>query len=106
MADSPVFDRVCAEVERATSLDRLTTRGTLRIACKGAGLDPASIDGLQMQVLLRRVLPSELQTRGVADAAALCERIAVAVAGVAASSAAPDRAAAAASTIARFGSDS
>ena len=105
MADSPVFDRACVELERRTGLERLALRGTVRIGCRSAGLDAASIDTSQMQVLLRRVLPQELANRGVAGAADMCEAVASMLSGVA-FDVTPDRAGAAASAIARFGNGS
>jgi hypothetical protein len=68
-AESAAFDRTCEELEERTDLDRLEARGTVRIALKGAGLDGASVDPAQMAIVLRKVLPSELETRGIADGA-------------------------------------
>jgi hypothetical protein len=103
MADSPVFDRACSELEQRTSLDRLAARGTIRIALKSAGLDVAGVTAAQMGVVLRRVLPAELATRGIEDAVAVCAAIANLLAGMS-FEVAQDRAAEAAATIARFGS--
>jgi len=103
VADSPVFEHACAELERRTGLDRLAARGTVRIALKGAGLDVAGVNAAQMGVVLRRVLPSELATRGIEDAAAVCEAIAEALAAVR-FEVGQDRASQAAATVARFGS--
>ena len=75
MADGKVFDRVCAELESSTALDRLAARGTVRIALKEAGLDPATTTPAQMRVVVQRVLPRELETRGVSDAEAICKAI-------------------------------
>jgi hypothetical protein len=75
MADGKAFDHVCAELERNSSLDRLAARGTVRLALKGAGLDPATTTVDQMRVVVQRVLPGELATRGVSDAEAVCEAI-------------------------------
>ena len=79
MADSPVFDRTCEELEQRTHLERLEVRGTVRIALKAAGLDAQSVDAEQMSVVLRRVLPDEFETRGVDDAAARCEEVAASI---------------------------
>lgn len=80
MADSPVFEVVAEGIERDTSLDRLEARGTLRLALKASGLEPRDITAEQMQVVLRRVLPEQLATRGVSDGSDLCERLVAAVA--------------------------
>ena len=103
MADSTVFDRVCAELESRTSLDRLAVRGTIRIALKNAGLEAAAVDAAQMGVVLRKLVPAELASRGVADAPALCDQIAEEIAGLR-TEGVRDRAAEAAATIGRFGS--
>jgi hypothetical protein len=103
MADSAVFDRVSADLEARTSLDRLAVRGTIRIALKNAGLDAAAVDAAQMGVVLRKLVPAELAARGVTGAPALCEQIAEEIAGLRTVSV-RDRAAEAAATIGRFGS--
>jgi hypothetical protein len=74
MADS-TFDWVCQELEAATGLDRLAARGTVRLALKTAGLEPAALTPEQAGVVLERVLPAELGARGVADAERLCREI-------------------------------
>jgi len=103
VAESPVFDRTCEELERRSVLDRLAARGTVRIALKGAGLEVHGVDVAQMSVVLRKVLPAELASRGIADAGAVCEAIAEFLAGVD-FDVGPDRASRAADTVARFGS--
>ncbi|MBW2427028.1 MAG: hypothetical protein JRG86_22485 [Deltaproteobacteria bacterium] len=82
VAGSRAFEWVCEEVERATRLDRLEARGTVRIALRNAGLEAASVRPDQMSVVLERVLPGELSLRQVEDAAALCQRLAKAVVGI------------------------
>jgi hypothetical protein len=82
VAGSRAFEWVCEEVERATLLDRLEARGTVRIALRNAGLEAASVRPDQMGVVLERVLPGELSLRQVEDAAVLCQRLAKAVVGI------------------------
>jgi hypothetical protein len=103
MADSPVFTATCDELERRSSLERLAARGTVRIALKQAGLDVANVDAAQMAIVLARVLPGELASRGVEDGQRICQDIAAALAGRS-FEVAPDRAGDAAATIGRFGS--
>ena len=76
MADSAVFDLVSDELQQRSSLSRLEARGTVRLALKEAGLDPAKVTVQQMTVVLRKVLPGELKNRRVSDPAALCEAVA------------------------------
>ncbi len=102
-ANSPVFEKTCEEVERRTDLDRLEVRGTVRIGLKAAGLDAASVDAAQMVVMLRKVLPKELEIRGVDQTTSLCEEVATAIEG-GVFEATTDRAGAAAATMNRFGS--
>jgi len=75
MADSPVFEFVCGELESRTSLGRLEARGTVRLALKEGGLSAASVSSREMQVVLDRLLPDALTSRGVENGAALCGQI-------------------------------
>jgi hypothetical protein len=75
VADS-IFDQVATALEDRTSLDRLAARGTLRLALKQAGLDAATVTCEQLCVVLERVLPAELEARGIEAAAELCQRLA------------------------------
>ena len=72
MPDSPVFDAAGEALERLSSLDSLEARGTLRIALRDAGLDARSISKSQMEVVIERLLPGHLETRGIGDAAGVC----------------------------------
>jgi hypothetical protein len=76
MADSAAFAAVSTQIEQRTDLDRLESRGTVRLALQKAGLDAASVTPRQMGVVLERVLPGELAGRGVADADGLCRNLA------------------------------
>jgi len=75
MASSQSFEWVSQELERITSLDRLEARGTLRLVLKKAGLDASSVTAKQMEVVLRQLLPRELQSRGVEDGGGACEHL-------------------------------
>jgi hypothetical protein len=79
MADAEAFDFACSQLESRTSLDRLAARGTVRIALKQAGLDSRSVTPEQMGVVVEKVLPGELTSRGVQGAAAICSDIAAKV---------------------------
>lgn len=74
MADSPVFEFVCGELERRTSLGRLEARGTVRLALKEAGLG-AGVSVREMQVVLERLLPGALASRGIENGETLCGEI-------------------------------
>lgn len=75
MADSEAFDFVCDQLEQATSLDRLAARGTVRLALKQAGLEARTVAPDEMAVVVEKLLPKELVTRGVEGGEAVCARI-------------------------------
>jgi hypothetical protein len=68
-----LFEFVAGKLEEATPLDRLEARGTVRLGLKAAGLDPRGVTKQQMEVMLQKVLPAELSTRGVAQSQKVCE---------------------------------
>ena len=65
MADSPAFTAVCETLEASSSLDRLEARGTVRLALKEAGLQAASVSASQLKVVVDKLLPRALESRGV-----------------------------------------
>jgi len=77
MADSPSFELACETLERMTSLERLEARGTVRLALKASGLEPRSVTPAQMGVVVGKVLPRELTTRGVENADEVCALLGV-----------------------------
>ncbi len=81
MADDSAFEFLCERLEQASSLDRLAARGTVRLALKQAGLEPARVRSTELIVIVERVLPGELQSRGVEDAPELCRTLAEALTG-------------------------
>jgi triphosphoribosyl-dephospho-CoA synthetase len=76
MATAAAFDFVCEELERATSLNTLEARGTVRLALKAAGIDAKSASAEQLRVVVTKLLPAELQSRGCSDADRVCREIA------------------------------
>jgi len=75
MADSPVFEFVSEFLEGSTSLDRLESKGTVRLALKQAGLEARSVTTDQMVVVLEKIMSHELTTRGAADVEPLLDRL-------------------------------
>ena len=75
MAESEVFDFVCEQLEKHTTLDRLESRGTVRITLKDAGLDAETVNVEQMAVAVLRLLPTHLDSRGVRDGERHCQTI-------------------------------
>jgi hypothetical protein len=70
-----LFDIAAEKLEGSTDMDRLAARGTLRIALKEAGLDAHSLTVLQMRAVFEKLMPKELEARGVSDAAAICKTV-------------------------------
>lgn len=56
-------------------MDRLQARGTVRLALKQAGLDPASVTPREMSVVVGKILPAELDARGVAASESICREL-------------------------------
>ena len=84
MPDSTAFEYACNELEARTALDRLASRGTIRIALKQAGLEARSVTPEQLAVVIQKILPAELSSRGVDTVEEVCQRILTGLRGVAA----------------------
>ena len=85
-----LFDFAANELERHTDFDRLEARGTLRLALKAAGLAANTLTVEQLAVVVERVLPGELSTRGIDDTTAVCAAVMASVKESAAALATPD----------------
>ncbi len=70
-----LFDIAAESLEGATDMDRLAARGTLRIAVKEAGLDPHKLTVPQLRAVFEKLMPKELESRGITDAAATCKTV-------------------------------
>ena len=79
----PIFEFVATALQESTTLDKLSARGTLRIALRNAGLDPREVTRDQMRVVLERVMPQELISRGIEGAPGLCAALAGSLDGLA-----------------------
>ena len=67
-----LFDFAAERLEHHAGFNRLEARGTLRIALKVAGLDVGSVTAGQLCVVFEKVMPVELEKRGVKNAAEVC----------------------------------
>lgn len=76
MADSSAFTALCEQLEQSSSLDRLEARGTVRLALKQAGLEASQASASQLAVVVEKILPGELKTRGVDEADGICSQLA------------------------------
>jgi hypothetical protein len=95
MGDGALFDAVADALQRRAGMEALAARGTLRIALKGAGLDAKAVTGAQLAVVIERILPKELESRGVQDVSSVCAALveaarAAASAGAGAAGASPE----------------
>jgi hypothetical protein len=70
-----LFDFAADRLEQHTSFSRLEARGTLRIALKSAGLDLNGLSVDQLGVVFEKLMPGELEQRGVSEAAAVCSAV-------------------------------
>jgi len=75
MADSNAFTTLCEQLESSSTLDRLEARGTVRLALKQAGLESGQVTASQLAVVVQKVLPNELRTRGIDDADSVCQQL-------------------------------
>ncbi len=73
--DATLFDLAAERLEHHVGFDRLAARGTLRLALKAAGLEPNNLTGAQLQVVFEKVMPGELDSRGVSDAQDVCAAV-------------------------------
>ncbi len=73
---SPVFEFVCDRLESISKISRIEARGTVRLALREVGKNPAYVSTQDMHMIVVRVLPRMLQTRGVKDAAQICSELA------------------------------
>jgi hypothetical protein len=70
-----LFDIAAEKLEESSGMDRLEARGTLRLAVKEAGLDVQNLTIPQLQAVFEKLMPEELEARGVTDAAATCKAV-------------------------------
>ncbi len=73
--DAAIFDIAAERLEQHTGFDRLEARGTLRIALKSAGLTANSVTASQLCVVFEKIMPGELEKRGVSEAVAICSAV-------------------------------
>ena len=67
-----LFDLAAQKLELHTGFSQLEARGTLRIAVKSAGLDPKGLTLAELRVVFEKLLPGELEQRGVEDTTGAC----------------------------------
>lgn len=75
MTESPVFEWLSAALAAATPWPLLAARGTVRLALKKSGLDPATVSRAEMLFVLDRLMPGELAAKGLEDSEELCREL-------------------------------
>ena len=73
--ETPLFDFAAQKLEQHTGFSQLEARGTLRIAVKAAGLEPKSLTVAELRVVLEKLMPGELEQRGVKDTLSVCSAV-------------------------------
>ncbi len=73
--DATLFDLAAERLEHHTGFSQLEARGTLRLALKVAGLDPSAFTVEQLCVVFEKVMPGELENRGVSDVQDVCAAV-------------------------------
>ena len=73
--DATLFDLVAERLEHHSELNRIESRGTLRIALKSAGIEPKSLAIDELRVVFAKLMPGELEQRGMSEAAAVCSAV-------------------------------
>ena len=72
---SELFDLAAKRLEQRTDLDLLESRGTLRLALENSGVDPKTLTLGQLQAVFQKVLPKELELRGIRNVEAVCNTV-------------------------------
>lgn len=73
--ETPLFDLAAKRLEQHTGFSQLEARGTLRIAVKSAGLSAQSLTIEGLRVVFRKLMPGELEQRGVSDSGGTCAAV-------------------------------
>ena len=66
-----VADRLC----ELCDLDRIESRGTIRIAFKKAGVDVKRFGLVDLEAVFAKIMPEELELRGCVDPGPTCDAI-------------------------------
>ena len=73
--DTSLFDFAAQKLEQHTGFSQLEARGTLRIAVKSAGLEAKSLTVAELRVVFEKLMPGELEQRGVEDTLSVCSAV-------------------------------
>jgi hypothetical protein len=70
-----IFDVAAESLETHSDLDKLEARGTLRIALGTAGLDVNALSIAQLEAVMDKIMPGELERRGVWKPESVCSAV-------------------------------
>jgi hypothetical protein len=70
-----IFDVAAERLETHSDLDKLEARGTLRIALGTAGLDVNALSIAQLEAVMDKIMPGELERRGVWKPESVCSAV-------------------------------
>ena len=70
-----IFDVAAERLETHSDLDKLEARGTLRIALRTAGLDVNALSIAQLEAVMDKIMPGELERRGVWKPESVCRAV-------------------------------
>jgi hypothetical protein len=70
-----IFDLAAEKLEMHSDLDKLEARGTLRIALKTAGLEANALSIAQLEAVMDKIMPGELERRGVWQPESVCKAV-------------------------------
>jgi hypothetical protein len=73
--ETSLFDFAAQKLEQHTGFSQLEARGTLRIAVKSAGLEPKILTVDELRVVFEKLMPGELEQRGVGDTPNVCAAV-------------------------------
>lgn len=73
--DTSLFDFAAQKLEQHSGFSELEARGTLRIAVKSAGLEAKSLTVAELGVVFEKLMPGELEQRGVEDTLSVCAAV-------------------------------
>ena len=69
------FDCAAEKLEDLTDFDRIEARGTVRIVLKEAGLSDKNLTLAELEAVFSKLMPEQLEKRGVDDAEAVCSAV-------------------------------
>ena len=72
---SELFDLAAKHLETRTDLDLLEARGTLRLALDKSGVEPRTLTLQELQTVFQKILPQELELRGIREVESVCETV-------------------------------